>query len=122
MPTITFGVDRDVDGEFRAFAQSLGLGDIVSEPSSSAGDLEINIVKIVLDSPFAWGALLGWLIAKGKYFEVFLDRIRAQLTQEDLKDVERYVRKQTPKLLARTQPSKKSPAKKRVHESQRKKK
>ena len=89
---IEVGVARDDQDSFRAFLGHLTAAPVSSERTSAAGGLDITIFKIVLESQFVWGLVLGYLVHL-KYVELFLkDGTRVQPAMEDVKELEKLVR------------------------------
>jgi hypothetical protein len=98
MAGIRIGIDRELEADFREFAQALGLADIRSEPSSAAGGLEIALFDLHglhVSSQFVWGAVLGWAVSRSKFFEVFYKGTRMQPSKDDLRKLEKLVKTAT---------------------------
>ena len=127
MAGIKIGIERELESDFKEFAQALGLADLRSEPSSAAGGLELVHITIVdlhglhLSAQYAWGALLGWAMARSKFFELFHKGSRIQPSKNELPQLEKLVKPPTKRLLS-SQGKKKAPkSKSAVHTGRRKK-
>lgn len=119
MAGIKIGIDPGSEPDFREFARALGVTDIRAEPVSAAGGLELVHINIIdlehlqISAQFAWGALLGWAMARSKFFEVFNKGSRIQPSKNDVIQLEKLA---TPakKRLSPTQTKKNAVKKKRV--------